>query len=100
MPSVLPHGRSTPLSAALKFTKDFLLKSKLKLKGGYWAYLITDDRTNIPLYGDIRREVTELAAELSKSAKFVVYDASLSSFYPGISHIDVLAQYAYVVEKI
>jgi hypothetical protein len=44
--------------------------------------------------------VAELAAELSKSAKLVVFDASPGSFHPGISYIDVLAQYAYAVEKI
>jgi Mg-chelatase subunit ChlD len=96
----LPHGGSTPLSAALKFAIDFISRSKLKLKGDYWVYLITDGRANVPLYGDIRREVAELAAELSKLAKLVVFDASPGSFYPGISYIDVVAQYAYVIEKI
>jgi magnesium chelatase subunit D len=98
--SALPHGGSTPLSAALKFAIDFISRSKQKLRGDYWVYLITDGRANVPLYGDIRREVAELAAELSKSAKLVVFDASPGSFHPGISYIDVLAQYAYAVEKI
>ena len=98
--SALPHGGSTPLSAALKFAIDFISRSKLKLKGDYWVYLITDGRANVPLYGDIRREVAELAAELSKSAKLVVFDASPGSFYPGISYIDIVAQYAYFIEKI
>jgi len=98
--SALPHGGSTPLSAALKFAVDFISRSKLKLKGDYWVYLITDGRANVPLHGDIRREVAELAAELSKSAKLVVFDASPGSFHPGISYIDVLAQYAHAVEKI
>ncbi|MFZ8809913.1 MAG: VWA domain-containing protein [Pyrobaculum sp.] len=98
--SALPHGGSTPLSAALKFAIDFISRSKQKLRGDYWVYLITDGKANVPLYGDIRREVQELAAELSKSAKLVVFDASPGSFYPGISYIDALAQYAYAIEKI
>jgi len=98
--AALPHGGSTPLSAALKFAVDFISRSKQKLRGDYWVYLITDGRANVPLYGDIRREVQGLAAELSKSAKLVVYDTNPGSFQPGISYVDVLAQYAYVIEKI
>jgi magnesium chelatase subunit D len=98
--SRLPHGGSTPLSAALKFAIDFISRLKLKLRGDYWVYLITDGKANVPLRDNIREEVAELAAGLSKLAKLVVYDASPGSLYPGVSYIGVLAQYAHSVERV
>jgi magnesium chelatase subunit D len=98
--SALPHGGSTPLSAALKFAIDFISRSKLKLRGDYWVYLITDGRANVPLYGDIKEEISSLASELTKYAKLIIYDARPPLFHLGISYMDLLVAHAYVVEKI
>jgi magnesium chelatase subunit D len=98
--SALPHGGSTPLSAALKFAIDFISRSKLKLRGDYWVYLITDGRANVPLYGDIKEEISSLASELTKYAKLIIYDARPPLFHLGISYMDLLVAHAYAVEKI
>ena len=98
--SRLPHGGSTPLSAALKFATDFIRTSRHKLKGDYWVYLITDGRANVPLHGNIREEIVALTAGLTKYAKLVVYDARPQFPSPGISYIDTLAQYAYALERV
>ncbi|WP_243675288.1 VWA domain-containing protein [Vulcanisaeta distributa] len=94
-------GGATPMPAALVYAVNLIKRLNLKLKGDYWAYLITDGKANVPLMGDVREEVERFMGELSRLAKVVIYDTRPQLIYdPSISHMDVLSRYAVNVVRV
>ncbi len=97
----LPSGGATPMPAALAYAVNLIKRLNLKLKGDYWAYVITDGKANVPLMDDVREEVERFMSELSKYAKVVIYDTRPQMIYdPSISHIDILSKYAIEVIRV
>ncbi|WP_252901493.1 VWA domain-containing protein [Vulcanisaeta sp. JCM 14467] len=93
--SELPSGGATPLSAALAYAVDLIKGLRLRLRGDYWVYVITDGKANVSLTGDVRSEIEIYMSELSRLARIVVYDARPTLIYdPSMTYMDVLSRYA------
>ncbi len=89
------------MPAALAYAVNLIKRLNLKLKGDYWAYLITDGKANVPLTGDVGEEVERFMGELSRLARVVVYDTRPQLIYdPSIGHMDILSRYAIDVVRV
>jgi len=71
----LTTGGKTPLAAGLLKAKDLL---KIEMRKGYVPILvlITDGRANVPILGDIRREIEKISEAIARDKILtVVFDA-------------------------
>jgi len=71
----LTTGGKTPLAAGLLKARDLL---KIEMRKGYVPILvlITDGRANVPILGDIRREIEEISEAIARDKILtVVFDA-------------------------
>ncbi|ANF22643.1 VWA domain-containing protein [Thermococcus piezophilus] len=91
----VPTGGRTPLSSALynllllaehERRKDKSLKVR--------AFLITDGKANVPLFGKrIKEEIVELAKALKKKdIGLIIYDTRGRGINPGLSYVPILEQ--------
>ncbi|KSW11856.1 hypothetical protein CF15_03375 [Pyrodictium occultum] len=89
-------GGKTPLSSALYnlillARRERLRDRSLRIR----AFLITDGKANVPLYGDIKDEIIRLGREIRRSnIELTIYDTRTSEIDPGISYIPLLSEAA------
>ncbi len=93
----VPTGGKTPLSSALY--KLLLLADRERIKDRSLkvrAFLITDGKANVPLFGRrIKEEIIELANALKKrGVELNVYDTTGRGINPGLSYIPILKEVA------
>ncbi|NJE45892.1 VWA domain-containing protein [Thermococcus sp. GR7] len=93
----VPTGGRTPLSSALY--NLLLLANRERMKDRsvkVRAFLITDGKANVPLFGKrIKEEITELARVLKKrEVELTVYDTRGRGINPGLSYVPILEQVA------
>ncbi|WP_457742821.1 VWA domain-containing protein [Thermococcus sp.] len=93
----VPTGGRTPLSSALY--NLLLLAERERIKDRsveVRAFLITDGKANVPLFGKrIREEITKLARALKKkNIELTVYDTRGRGISPGLSYVSILERVA------
>ncbi|AEK73076.1 magnesium chelatase [Thermococcus sp. 4557] len=93
----VPTGGRTPLSSALY--NLLLLANRERMKDRsvkVRAFLITDGKANVPLFGRrIKEEITELARALKKrEIELTVYDTRGRGISPGLSYVPILERVA------
>ncbi|NJE00465.1 VWA domain-containing protein [Thermococcus sp. JdF3] len=93
----VPTGGRTPLSSALY--NLLLLANRERMKDRsvkVRAFLITDGKANVPLFGKrIKEEIVELARALKKrDIELTVYDTRGRGINPGLSHVPILERVA------
>ncbi|KUH34139.1 magnesium chelatase [Thermococcus celericrescens] len=93
----VPTGGRTPLSSALY--NLLLLANRERMKDRsvkVRAFLITDGKANVPLFGKrIKEEITELARALKKKeVELTVYDTRGRGISPGLSYVPILERVA------
>lgn len=91
----VPTGGRTPLSSALY--NLLLLTNREKMKDRsvkVRAFLITDGKANVPLFGKrIKEEIVELAKALKKKdIELIIYDTRGRGINPGLSYVPILEQ--------
>ena len=89
----VPTGGRTPLSSALHNLWLLARRERMKDKSvKVRAFLITDGKANVPLFGKrIKDEIVELANTLKKKdIKLNIYNTNSNGINPGISYIPVL----------
>ncbi|MBC7096009.1 VWA domain-containing protein [Thermococcus sp.] len=90
----VPTGGRTPLSSALY--NLLLLANRERIKDRsvkVRAFLITDGKANVPLFGKrIKEEITELAKALKRKIELNIYDTNGKGITPRISYIPLIKQ--------
>ena len=93
----VPTGGRTPLSSALHNLLLLARRERMKDKSvKVRAFLITDGKANVPLFGKrIKDEIAELASALKrKDIELNIYNTSSRGINPGISYVPVLKEIA------
>ncbi len=93
----VPTGGRTPLSSALYNLLFLANRERMKDKSvKVRAFLITDGKANVPLFGKrIKDEIIELANALKKrDIELNIYDTNGRGINPGMSYIPVLKEIA------
>lgn len=89
----VPTGGRTPLSSALYNLLLLANRERMKDKSvKVRAFIITDGKANVPLFGKrIKEEITELAKALKKrEIELTVYDTRGRGINPGLSYVPIL----------
>ncbi|WP_148882897.1 VWA domain-containing protein [Thermococcus aciditolerans] len=93
----VPTGGRTPLSSALYNLLLLANRERMKDKSvKVRAFLITDGKANVPLFGKrIKEEITELARALKKrEIELTIYDTRGRGINPGLSYVPILERVA------
>lgn len=92
----VPTGGRTPLSSALYNLLLLTRRERMKERSlRVRAFLITDGKANVPLFGDIRDEVVKLGEEIRRNGiELNIYDTRAGGVDPGISYIPILSEAA------
>jgi len=93
----VPTGGRTPLSSALH--NLLLLAERERMKNRFLrvrAFLITDGKANVPLWGKrVKEEIVSLAKLLKKKdVELTVYDTTTRGINPGLSYVPLLESIA------